>query len=489
VWRRHARFQTLAFDLSIHDQAIWLMARGRSFLTVRGLHALGHHATFAYWLLAPLSWLGAGPQVWDLLQVLACALGAVPLYLLARTRMPRHPWVATMLGATWLLQPSLQFLVWETFHPEVMAATPVMAAYVAGVRRAWGWYAGFLGLALLWKEDVALVALMLGLLLLLGRQWRAGAITVAVGVAWLAFTVGFVVPASNGGRTFYGAFYGDLGRTPAEVLRTGVGDPGAIGSRLADNDAAGYAGTLLLPVGWSALAAPEVVAVGLPQAMVDLLSVQSFTHDRRYHYVVVPLVGIGLGAVEGVARLGRAAGRRARRREGDEPGGDGPRDRRLLRLDEGIVRPLALVVLAAAAWSSFAYGILPGSRLYDDGYWPRGSDPTVAVLRDAVARIPGHDGVSAGQRVLPHLSHRDVAYAFPNPWRPGPSTPYGVDDVERGDRAAVQWLLVDRRGLLRPQDTDVLDRVLASGAFAVVLDEQGILLAHRVEPPAASGGW
>ena len=27
VWRRHDRYGTLAFDLGIHDQAIWLMAR------------------------------------------------------------------------------------------------------------------------------------------------------------------------------------------------------------------------------------------------------------------------------------------------------------------------------------------------------------------------------------------------------------------------------------------------------------------------------
>ena len=53
IYLRHARFGTFDFDLGIHDQAIWQMAHGHGFLTVRGLPALGHHATFAYWFFAP----------------------------------------------------------------------------------------------------------------------------------------------------------------------------------------------------------------------------------------------------------------------------------------------------------------------------------------------------------------------------------------------------------------------------------------------------
>jgi len=467
VWRRHDRYGTVAFDLGIHDQAIWLMARGRSFLTVRGMPALGHHATFGYWLLAPLSWLGAGPQLWNLLQVVSCGLGAVPLYALARTRLPAHGGVAAALGATWLLQPSLQFLVWESFHPEVMAATPLMAAYAAGARRAWGWYAGFLGLALSWKEDVALVVLMLGLLHLLGRRWRVGLLTAAAGVAWLAFTVGLVVPAQNDGRTFYGEFYGELGDTPSAVVRTGLQDPTAILERLSDNDATGYAGELLVPVAGAALAAPEVVALGLPQAMVNLLSTQAFTHDRRYHYVVLPLVAVALGTVEGVTRLGRWAQRHRR---------------------GVLVRPVAGVVVATAALSTWAWGLAPGSRAYDDGYWPAAGDPAVPVLDWAVDQIPSGAGVSAAQRAVPHLSRRDVVYSFPNPWRPGPSTPYGIDGTERGDPGAVEWLLVDHVRMLAV-DRRVLDDVLESGAFEVLRDEHGVLLARRVLPPSVTGGW
>ena len=60
---RHDRYRTIDFDLGIHDQAIWLLAHGQSFDTVRGLPVFGHHATFAFYLLVPFQWLGAGPEL------------------------------------------------------------------------------------------------------------------------------------------------------------------------------------------------------------------------------------------------------------------------------------------------------------------------------------------------------------------------------------------------------------------------------------------
>ena len=128
-----------------------------------------------------------------------------------------------------------------------------MAAYVAADRRAWGWCAAFLLLALSWKEDVALFVFMLGLLHLLHRRWRVGLLTAVAGVAWLAFTVGLVVPHQNGGRTFYGEFYGDLGRHPQRGDAHRVCATQRDHRRLSDNDAGTYGGDLLRPTAFAAL--------------------------------------------------------------------------------------------------------------------------------------------------------------------------------------------------------------------------------------------
>ena len=50
-------------------RAVWLLARGQDFITVRGLPVFGHHASFGLLLFAPASWLGAGPNVLNVVQV------------------------------------------------------------------------------------------------------------------------------------------------------------------------------------------------------------------------------------------------------------------------------------------------------------------------------------------------------------------------------------------------------------------------------------
>ena len=229
MWRRQAYFGTIDFDLGIHDQSIWLLSRGHWFTTVRGLPIFGHHATFGYFLLVPFYWLGAGPQFINLFQVTVLALGAIPIYLLARDRLV-SPWAALIPALVWLLQPSVQWFAWETFHPEVIAIVPVLCAYLAAERNKIGWYWIWLALAIVWKEDLALLFIGLGLLYLIRRRWRLGAATIAVGTLWFVAFAMVMVPHLAGGQTVYGPLYGDLGDSPSEVARTAVTDPGAVAS-------------------------------------------------------------------------------------------------------------------------------------------------------------------------------------------------------------------------------------------------------------------
>ncbi|MGH9182013.1 MAG: DUF2079 domain-containing protein, partial [Acidimicrobiales bacterium] len=119
VWQRHSRFGSFSFDLGIFDQAVWLLSRppfGDGLITVRGLTVFGHHAEPALYLLAPFYWLGAGPQFLNMVQVVSMALGAVPLFLIARDRLG-YGWIALPVCVAYLLHPALGFMAWELFHP------------------------------------------------------------------------------------------------------------------------------------------------------------------------------------------------------------------------------------------------------------------------------------------------------------------------------------------------------------------------------------
>ena len=61
---------------------------------------------------------------------------------------------------------SNQWMLQETFHPEVVAITPFLFAYLAAERGRWVLYGTLMAVAVSWKEDVALAAIMMGVILL-----------------------------------------------------------------------------------------------------------------------------------------------------------------------------------------------------------------------------------------------------------------------------------------------------------------------------------
>ena len=458
IWQRHARYATFDFDLGHHDQAIWLLSQGKGFITVSGMPVLGHHFTVAYFLVAPLYWLGGGPQLLDLLQTAALALSAVPIYVYAKQRLGNQ-WWAVVLGASWLLNPSVQWLVWEAWHPETMAIPFFLSAYVLAERGRMRWYWGMLVATLAWKEDLALATLVLGLVYVVRGRRRLGVATVVVSVAWFVLAYGIAMPHFNGGMNHAGFFYGELGDGPLAIARTAVTDPGLVWRRLDGNDALGYGRDLLVPFGFAALLSPLTLLLAVPQFFANALTNQSFFYDIRFHYVAVILAVLALATVEGVARL-RSAGWR--------------------RFAVG-------AVAAAALASSIAWGMSPISTQYRDGYWPLAGNARQEVVDDAVAAVPDGAALSASYYLVPHLSHREQIYTFPNPWIPAN---WGVAGVAPPDPnhdhvpAEVEWLLVDTTTHTPgSREETLVDGLLAGGEFEVVSDEQGLLLARRVSPP------
>jgi uncharacterized membrane protein len=213
----------------------------------------------------------------------------------------------------------------------------------------------------------------------------------------------------------------------------------------------------MAPMAFTPLAAPGLLLLGAPQAIVNLLSTANFTWNVQYHYAALPLVALALGMVEGIAAIDRWFRRRA-----------GPR------------WTVLLVTLAFAMFATHAWGPSPVSVRYDDGYWPAAGGLDTAAKSHAVAEIPTGDAVSADYNLVPHLAHRQLIYTFPNPWI---SSNYGVDGAEHPDPGAVQWLAVNTLLLDLPART-LLDSLVASGQFVVDSYEDGVMVAHRVKPPA-----
>jgi uncharacterized membrane protein len=465
VLLRHNKFLTNDFDLGIHDQSLWLVAHLKSWNTVYGGPVFAHHAMFMYVFLAPLVWLGGGPNLWNVLQVIALAITAVPLFMLARRRWGNE-WTAMAVGVVWLLSPTTTWLAQETFHPEVMALPFLVTGYYLATTRPEGTPREvlrhniltvlFLLAAMMWKEDIAMVVTMMGLVLLWRGRRRFGWAVFGGALLYAVIIGAWLVPMLAHGDTAYGMLYGSLGKTPTDVFLTSVRHPTAFVDRLQHNDALSYANRIQAPWAWLGLLSPITMLMAVPQFFINILTTAKFTFAIRYHYQAIPLVVSALAAVEGITWA---------------------RTRHKVFGQMAFVALLASSMITAVQW-----GGLPFAHSYNRWDWGTLQVQT-AGWQAAVDRI-GNDssGVAVMYQLVPHLTHRDVVYTYPNPWI---RSNYLSSAGTNRSPEKVQWVVVipNRLG---PRELDLWHSLLSSGEFGDVQSVEGVISARRLKPPTGA---
>ena len=459
IIRRHDSFQTFDFDLGIHDQSLWLLAHGKTFNTVCGLPVFGHHAMFMYYLLVPFVWLGGGPNLWNTFQVLALGLAAIPVFKIAVHRLNSR--IAGLAFAiAWLLLPTTIYLVWETFHPETMAIPFLLTGYHYAITRnsphtgrlsrtslAFIWLAA----AVLWKEDIALAVIGIGVLMLWKRQWRFGA--TLIGAAFVYFLVigVWLVPTLAGEFSSYGALYGNLGQTPLDVVKNSVLHPSRFFGRLSDNNALGYTGQIMSPLAFMSVLAPITLVMAVPQYFINILTTADFTWAMMYHYQAVPIVAAIVAAIDGVAFMQR-------------------RNRYLGHL-------CVTAVLIASSIAAVNWGNSPIGKKKDYISW--GSNTSwIEGWKAAQRRVGPNDIVSATYALIPHITHREVVYSFPNPWIQSNflNSPSRYVDPDR-----VKWIVVAEMQMA-PEVTEKLNSLIASGEFGDAETVNRVTSYRRLRP-------
>lgn len=285
---RHRAFETGRFDLGNMAQAVWSTAHGRP-LEVTGLHGdqfirLGAHFDPLLALFAPLWWAWPSPELLLVAQALLLALGALPVFWLARKHLGSER-AAVALAVAYLLAPALQWMTLADFHA-VALATPFLLFAV--------WYldesrlvpfAVFAVLAVATKEHVGLVVAGLGLWYALSRRPRAETSIAVAAAAVSALAVLAIVPHfSPLDRSAFEGRYDD----PALERRDGV-----------------YLFQLLASTAGLGLLSPLLVLAASPEMALNILSEAATQTSIRYQYSAAALAVLYAAA----ARV--AHGRRA----------------------------------------------------------------------------------------------------------------------------------------------------------------------------------
>ena len=353
---RHRTFGSGRFDLGNMTQAVWSTAHG-NFLSVTDVHGgqisrLGSHFDPILAALAPLWWVWPSPELLLVVQAVAVASGAIPVYWLARKHFDLE-WPAAALAVAYLLYPPVQWLTMSDFHPVALACPLLLFAWWhLDERRLWA-FALLAAAAIATKEHVGLAVAAMGIWYAVRYRAPRTGVTIAVlagGAALVATLV--VVP--------------HFAPAGASAFESRYDSPSLDGRDLT------YLASLLFPLAFLPLAAPLALLPAVPELGLNLLSSTLTQTSVKTHYAAVAVPALLAAAVFGAARLGS----------------------RLAYL-------AALLAVAAM--------VLLGPL----GRVDLGADAHDAAARRALAVVPDGVPVSATNSLGAHLSDRRRIFSFP----------------------------------------------------------------------------
>ena len=393
---KHGAFQTTAFDLGNMDQAVWNSLHGRLLpFTNWGEEGtrLAYHVDPILILISPLYLIYSDPKSLLVFQTVVVALGALPIFWLARERFEESP-VTLIFPLVYLLFPALEAANLFDFHPTTLAASLLAYAFYYLYRRRYGWFFLFSFLLMACKEEMPLLVIMMGLYaLLVQRNWRVGLTTVSLGVAWFMVAVYIIIPRYNPkGGSPYLAAYGYLGGGPFGILKGLLTKPDLVISNLFIKDKVLYLWGLLAPVAFLPLLAPQTLSLSLPTLAINLLSTKpEFYTLEKFHYAAPLVPFVVLSALLGIDYLATHLSPRLRMKR-----------QTLLYLAS------ALVLLSTLLYHRY-HGFTPLGLRFEMAQ----VTPHHRLAKEFMALIPEGGIVSTQSGLNPHLSQRPKIYMFP----------------------------------------------------------------------------
>lgn len=450
---KHEAFETTAFDLGNMDQAVWNSLRGRFLpFTNEGEEEtrLAYHVDPILILISPLYLIYSDPRTLLAFQTVVVALGAWPIYLLARERLGGHA-AALAFPLAYLLFPALEAANMFDFHPTTLVAGLFPYAFYFLEKRRYVLFFLFALLFMSCKEEMPLLVVMLGIYALLRqREWRVGAAAIALGLVWFFVAVYVVIPHYNPeGRSPYLGAYNHLGQGPVGIIKTALTDPMALLRTLFTREKLVYLRDLFLPVGFLSLFGIQVLFLALPTLGIILLSgdPQVYTLEK-FHYPAPLVPVVVLSAAYGVAYVSQSVAARWR-----IPG-------------KRTVYVLSGLVLSCSVAYHAARGFTPAGGSFS---LPE-ITPHDSLAGELIAMVPQDSIVSAQSKLNPHLSQRERIYMFPK-----------VEDAEYVlfDVTADSWPI-------HPNDQWRLYRSLVDEQrFGVLAAKDGYVLLRRGLPGAS----
>lgn len=503
-WLNDCLYQQLMIphgDSAMYEEHLWNVWHGKGFRSYldQGLF-LGEHIQVIHLLLLPLHMLWPSHRLLELAESIALGGCCIPIYLIAQ-RHTRNSWAAALLAVAWLFYFPMHFLDiaidQKTFRPIALGLPFLFCMIHFAERRRFVWAGICLLLVLSAKEDMALLTCpLLAVLALLAHQgvlsetgvkaaadksarnWLLGFSVFSA--VYLVAVVLVIIPAfRSGAHVHYSRYFGDLGGTPGELVKTALTEPMRVIAQMLSVRTLLYLCVFLAPMAFFPLRRPLLLlAGGLTFGMLALLEFggpeSGGLPPVPYHHFHAPLLAIvfwaGIRAVSSSAsnswpRLSR-----------------GPQS--------GAMLVLLCCVTTAATGSLMPMGLGFWSHESSFGYSQLfcSNDPRQQKRAEMVAvvvdTIPLTARVASTDYIHTRLTHCERSYDYSgylrkvNDYQPGVPADTDYIVIDTGHRYSAVKVAADVRELQLESDEWALLPDVTEGIFLILKRTRRLSSSH-----------
>jgi len=447
---RMESFSANVYDLGIMIQTVWNTSNGWILqesvnMGVPMMRFWMAHWEFIYIPIAFIYKIFPSPYTILILQTLVVSSGALPIYWLAKERLNNER-IALIFSSGYLLYPAIQNANLNDIHGVTFAAPFLMFAFYYLQKRKISLFAIFAGLAIISREDSALILFMMGLYAaFILKEKKLGAIVALTGFLWFFVWYERMAIRSMLGLPAFAIMEG--AEAHWDHLSNVAHDPFYLFTFLAKKHNIRYFFYIFGPVALLSFFSLKTLLIATPIFVINLLSSYYYTHDVEHHYSATIAPFIYVSAIYGAQNL---------------LGYFKDKSKIKSRLTY-----LSIVVFLCALVFFFLK-----SNVFDVKKWQITDHHR--IIKRVMTQIPQEASLSAELKLAVHTAERHELYVF-------------NDNVDKVDYILYDFYsptvnLVDRKTFHLPffwPDNDSIRKVLWDSSYGVIEYQDGVCLLKK----------
>lgn len=424
TFSKHQNFFTGKFDLGNMDQTVWNTINGKIFLLTNNdgpgiISRLSIHSDFILILISPLYLIWNDPRMLLLLQTVILALGTVFIYLLGQ-KIIKNNNIALALSVSYLLNPFLQKQNLYDFHAVTFSTTFLLGSFLFLYIKKYKIFLIFAVLSALTKENIFIIVGLFGIYIFLRESEiinktkeyiknkdilkikfikfllsyiknKYSLVLVLSLLSFLSFylLVSIFIPNARGNNHFALEYFSDYGDSPSKIIFNIFLEPQKTLSALFTIENFDYLKKIFLPLGFLSFLSPASLIFAVPDLLINLLSANKNLKSIDFHYAASIIPFVYISSIFGIKKI-------------------------LMYNFRFFNKTIIFYyVLFFAIFSTWAYGVLPGSQYpaLEVFTLPKNNN---RQIRNFLSGINPSFSVAATNNIGAHLSHRDYIYTIPN---------------------------------------------------------------------------